>query len=183
MMSTSLLWTGMALMPPYHRLEPISKRPHHQLLSFYYRHPSLWSHECDGQCYSRTSFSQSVATPLAKPLDLIWLYTRFSDFHETLSSKVYDKCGIRLPDTFFTFRFKDSRGQTHDIPLDTNLYRMQDLALQDGTVPNIQETIRPFLLSLVLPHHIFRVSPHTVHPNRKLLLSCWIPSSWWSLML
>ena len=36
------------------------------------------------------------------------IHTHFSDVHETLTDKILDTWGIRLPETFFTFRFKDS---------------------------------------------------------------------------
>ena len=50
------------------------------------------------------------------------IHTTFSEVHETLVSKIFDMWRIRLPDDFFTFRFKASDGQTYDIPLDANLY-------------------------------------------------------------
>ena len=50
--------------------------------------------------------------------------TTLSEVHETLISKIFEMWRIRLPDDFFTFRFKSSDGQTHDAPLHSNLYWM-----------------------------------------------------------
>ena len=89
--------------------------------------------------------------------DLI-IHTRFSDVHETLTNKVYDTWGIRLPETFFTFRFKDSHGQTHDIPLGTNLYWMLVLHLagwnraqhtgDNSAIPFVAGLTQPYILRL-----------------------------------
>ena len=89
--------------------------------------------------------------------DLI-IHTRFSDVHETLISKVYDTWRIRLPEDFFTFRFKDSDGQTHDIPLDSNLYWMLEFhragwnraqqTEDNSTVPFIVGLTQPYILRL-----------------------------------
>ena len=55
------------------------------------------------------------------------LLVHLSDLHETLTDKILWTWGIHLPDTFFTFRFKDSEDVTYDVPLNTNLYAMLDL--------------------------------------------------------
>ena len=86
------------------------------------------------------------------------IHTRFSDVHETHINKVYNTWGIRLPEQFFTFRFKDSGGQTHDIPLDTNLYWMLELHRAgwnraqhtegNSTVPFVAGLTQPYILRL-----------------------------------
>ena len=89
------------------------------------------------------------------------IHTCFSDVHETLTSKVYDTWGIRLPEHFFTFRFKDSGGQTHDIPLDTNLYRMLELhrAGWNRTQHTGDNSTIPFVAGLTQPY-ILRLTAH-----------------------
>ena len=86
------------------------------------------------------------------------IHTKFSDAHETLITKIFDTWRIRLPEDFFTFRFKDSDGQTHDIQLDSNLYwtlefhrpgwnRVQHTE-DNSTVPFVAGLTQPYILRL-----------------------------------
>ena len=84
--------------------------------------------------------------------------TTFAGVHETLITKIFDTWRIRLPDDFFIFRFKASDGQTHDIPLDTNLYWMLELhrpgwnrvqhTEDNSTVPFVAGLTQPYILRL-----------------------------------
>ena len=84
--------------------------------------------------------------------------TTFAEFHETLTTKIFDTWRIRLPDDFFTFRFKASDGQIHDIPLDSNLYWMLEFhrpgwnrvqhTEDNSTVPFVAGLTQPYILRL-----------------------------------
>ena len=84
--------------------------------------------------------------------------TTFEGVHETLVTKIFDTWKIRLPDDFSTFRFKDSDGQFHDIPLDANLYWMLEFyrpgwnrvqhTEDNSTVPFVAGLTQPYILRL-----------------------------------
>ena len=87
--------------------------------------------------------------------------TTFSEFHETLITKIWDTWHIRLPDDFFIFRFKAAGGQTHDIPLDANLYWMLESHRPrwNRAQHNDDNSIVPFVAGLTQPY-ILRLTTH-----------------------
>ena len=82
----------------------------------------------------------------------------FGSSRDTYISKIFDMWRIRLPDDFFTFRFKSSDGQTHDIPLNSNLYWTLDFhrpgwnrsqhAEDNSTIPFEAGLTQPYILHL-----------------------------------
>ena len=48
--------------------------------------------------------------------------TTFESLHETLVYQILVRWQIHIPDDFFTLRFTDSDGASHDIPRDANIF-------------------------------------------------------------
>ena len=114
------------------------------------------------------SFYGMWSSPLVKPLDLTRLYTpvfRMSTKHSPARSTTHGEFAYLMH--FLRFASRTPKVKPMTFRLIRTFIGCWNFTLQDGTVPNIQETIRPFLLSLVLPNHIFYVSPHTVHPKKN----------------
>ena len=101
--------------------------------------------------------------------------TTFEGVHETLVYQILARWQIRLPDDYFTLRFKDSDGQYHDIPRDANIYRMLEFHRAGWNRWQHAENIHESHLSRALPSPIFYVSLPTVPHNKKTLHSL-VPS-------
>ena len=87
--------------------------------------------------------------------------TTFEGVHETLVTKIFDTWQIRLPDDYFTLRFKDFEGQYHDIPRDANIYWMLEFyRLNWNRVQHTEDNSSiPFVAGLTQPY-ILRLTAH-----------------------
>ena len=87
--------------------------------------------------------------------------TTFEGVHETLVTKIFDTWQIRLPDDYFTLRFKDSDGQYHDIPRDANIYWTLEFHRPGwNRFQHTEDNSRiPFVTGLTQPY-ILRLTAH-----------------------
>ena len=87
--------------------------------------------------------------------------TTFEGVHETLVTKIFDTWQIRLPDDYFTLRFKDSDGEYHDIPRDANIYWTLEFYRPGwNRFQHTEDNSRlPLVTGLTQPY-IFRLTAH-----------------------
>ena len=87
--------------------------------------------------------------------------TTFESIHETLVYQILVRWHIRLPDDYFTLRFTDSDGESHDIPRDANIFWTLEFFRPNwNRVQHTEDNSRiPFVAGLTQPY-ILRLTAH-----------------------
>ena len=89
------------------------------------------------------------------------LHTTFESLHETLVYQIQVRWQINIPDDFFTLRFTDSHGESHDIPRDAHIFWTLEFYRPDwNRVQHAEDNSRiPFVAGLSQPY-ILRLTAH-----------------------
>ena len=89
------------------------------------------------------------------------IHTTFESLHETLVYQILVRWQIRLPDDYFTLRFIDSDGESHDVPRDANIFWTLEFYRPNwNRVQHAEDNSRiPFVAGLTQPY-IFRLTAH-----------------------
>ena len=89
------------------------------------------------------------------------LHTTFESLHETLVYQIQVRWQINIPDDFFTLRFTDSHGGSHDIPRDAHIFWTLEFYRPDwNRVQHAEDNSRiPFVAGLSQPY-ILRLTAH-----------------------
>ena len=90
-----------------------------------------------------------------------FIHTTFESLHETLVYQILVRWQIRLPDDYFTLRFTDSDGASHDVPKDANIFWTLEFYRPNwNRVQHAEDNSRiEFVAGLSQPY-IFRLTAH-----------------------
>ena len=89
------------------------------------------------------------------------IHTTFESLHETLVYQILVRWQIQLPDDYFTLRFIDSDGESHDVPRDANIFWTLEFYRPNwNSFQHAEDNSRiPFVTGLTQPY-IFRLTAH-----------------------